>query len=323
MNKLLLARKMGVFELIARLLTGCAAGHAPARPSDVQRVDGQTAQFGQWAVGCSNLGSCTALAAVRSETDGNVRVYIRIIFLNQSQNPHSIIIHSNGAPIARFGSIEATKLTQDLIGSVDAAVLLPVFEANYRVPTTGFGEAIDAIKSWQLLPPKSPSDTPVITPFPGQIIDETPLPNWIAGTAENCPDGQIGDETKLWRGVGGSLLWRIACANEGLNVPSVWYYANGPIAQPTPIQFLDGNRPITPFNSDFEAENGLLTMTHYFGGQYSYSFEDCGIYRAYGWTTEGLKLVETRSMPFCGTGIDPDNWITTFHATLLIGTNRP
>jgi|GEM_PF-5103200 hypothetical protein len=318
MNSLVLFRNIGALEIVARLLAGCAAHFTPTQNTEVEQIDGGAMQFGQWVAGCSNLGTCTALAILDNKPDEDEPTIVRVTFAKQFKCSVIITIQLDASSITRLSDNAACDLKRNLLAeSETGTAALTENSINYEVPREGFSKLNAAIEHWQGIQPQGVSNVFVVTPFAAQPINEFTPPRWISEAAENCPNGKLSGALRAWRGVNGSLLWQARCDGEGLNTLSDWYYSSNSSAVATRVIFPSSKGSATPHNSELDSENGLLTMTHYFGGQYSYSYEDCGIYRTYGWSTDGLKLINERFMPKCGTGIDRDDWIVTFQAVVL------
>ena len=111
----------------------------------------------------------------------------------------------------------------------------------------------------------------------------------------------------------GAILWSFECTNAAGLTRTLWDMApsvfalSAPVDLPEPrdgkvragIDGLDG----VAFDWDF----GILRSYQYRDGR-----EDCGTFRAWGFTASGWQLLERREMPLCK-GITPDQWIRTHY----------
>ena len=169
---------------------------------------------------------------------------------------------------------------------------------------------------WRALPPHQLASNDIVTPFPAVRIDDPGIPHLVINAAKRCPKGHMGQSLQAWRSASGTLLWRAGCGNEGLNSISFWFTSGPDDSRPDPVTFEDEGQSVTPYNSWFQDSSGYLRTTQYFG-----SNEDCGVYRAFAWGEDGMKLAEKRSMPVCGTGIGPKDWIATDRAVIFNGAD--
>lgn len=115
----------------------------------------------------------------------------------------------------------------------------------------------------------------------------------------------------------GDELWRLQCSAAD-NAPSYWYQSGEddigkPLMLPDP---RDGSLAVGEAglpNAEFDFDMGVLR---------SYSQprdkQDCGTFRAWGYTDAGWQLLERREMPDC-VGLSPVDWIRTYHVDAIIG----
>lgn len=313
-------RKLWPLAVFFRLLAGCATTETP--PSDppsaeMVQIDGDVEEFGQWYLGCSNLGNCTAIARVREYDAGLEAVHIRFSFDSDIKKRPAITIVREGELIQNLDAVAAQSLTDSLrTGDTDDVPFISKTGIRLDVPREGFLAAMVALSAWQDRPQKPKVAAELIIPIPATRIENVGDPSAFTHIAKRCPKGHMGESLQGWRGMGGSLLWRAGCGNEGLNLVSFWFLSGPQGAPPELVDFSDADGSVHPFNSWFQDSSGYLRMIHYFGGQ-----EDCGVYRVYAWDVGGMKLVEKRLMPICGTGIGPKGWITTYRATILNGSD--
>jgi hypothetical protein len=312
-------RKLWPLALLTRLLAGCTTTSTEPERTLSEDIQGKAVQFGQWAVGCSNLRICVAVAPVRDYSSDEDQAYIEIGIADGVAAAQNMAIARNGSSIRTLSLSEGESLLQDLAkGDGPDAVLMGDETTRFDVPRHGFADVMAALKEWRSRPPSAAASTEVVTPLPATRLENAIPPPKVVSAAERCPKGHMGTSFQAWRGIGGQTLWRAGCGDEGLNSPSFWYVAGPQGAPATEVEFEGRDGPVTLYNSWYQESTGYLRSVHYFGHWESYA-EDCGIYRAYAWGAEGMKLVEQRYMPQCGTGISPSGWIITYRATILNG----
>ncbi|RDV07270.1 hypothetical protein DXH95_07870 [Sphingorhabdus pulchriflava] len=305
--------------LLAALLAGCTVLDGPA--VDALTLDDDVLIYGQWTVGCSNLRRCTAIVPLSEPSRIDAPYYLQMRYSGMFSDSDGFSVMRDGKVVATLSSEASDWLLQDLRKS-DGSDSIRIVENDLRfdVPRSGFAQVIAALEAWRLRSPQTSSNPDIVTPLPAMQLDNPTPPLKVVGAAKRCPKGHMGQSLQAWRGIGGQTLWKAGCGNEGLNSASFWYLAGPQGAPAMEIQFEDRDGPVTLYNSWFEASNGYLHSTYYFGHFESYT-EDCGIYRAYVWAVEGMKLVEQREMPKCGTGIGPEGWITTYRAAIIGGAS--
>lgn len=317
MNSALAPMRMGFAAMLFGLLASCTTLDR-ARASQWQ-INGHVEQRGEWALGCNNLRICTAIARIGNNEPGDEPVLIRMTFLGNNPDVHRIAIVRGSKELEALPPAGAAELIARLLKPGGPETIETGSNAMfYRVPRSGFDQIYGALQKRTGMPAQQTKSTQVVMPLPAVRIENPAVPPLLAGVAKGCPDGHLGESFQAWRGIGGSLLWRVGCGNEGLNSVSFWAVSGPQGAPPEMVRFEDGDGPAQAFNSWFDASRGLVYMTHYFGHWQSFN-EDCGIYRAYAWGAHGMQLVEKRMMPFCGTGLGPEDWITTYQATVLAG----
>jgi hypothetical protein len=312
--------------LFLRALVGCAAVDEPtqtaAAVADGARLQGNAVRMDDWVIGCSNLNACTAIAPVREYRAGLEQAHLRIMFTRNVAAPPRLLVLRDGALVEELSQASANKLMAALADTGDGdAIHLSAAMERYDVPRKGFADVLAAQQQWQDAPSSQFLPTETIAPLPAVPLDTFMVPPLLKRAAKRCPEAHMGEPLKAWRGIGGAILWRIGCGNEGLNSVSYWYVSGPQGAPPEPVEFDARPGAVDAYNSWFDADRGYLRMVHYFGGQFISRYEDCGIYRAYAWGEGGMKLAEQRFMPQCGTGIGPAGWITTYRATALNGVD--
>lgn len=311
-------RKLWPVALLAPLFAGCAVLYGPT--VDAPTLEDDVLIHGQWTVGCSNLRSCSATAILSEPSRIDAPYYLQILYSGAFSDSDGFAVMREGKVVAHLSSDASDKLLQELQKS-DGPDAVPIVEGGRRfnVPRSGFAQILVALDAWRLRSPRAASDGDIVTPLPAIRLDNPVPPLKVIDAIKRCPKGHIGQSLQAWRGISGQTLWKVGCGNEGLNSASFWLVGGpqGAPASEVPFQDLDG-RPVTPYNSWFDESSGYLRSTHYFSHYESFA-EDCGIYRAYAWAAEGMKLVEQREMPQCGTGIGPEGWVTTYRAVVFSG----
>jgi hypothetical protein len=312
------SRKIWPLAVFFRLLAGCTTLDGPA--VDALNLDQDVLLYGRWAVGCDNMPVCTAIAPLNVQDGKYEPPFVRMTWAGTAADNYSFSILRAGEQLATLSPKASELLLQDLRNSEGSEYVHVADQAqHFDIPRSGFAQLIATLGEWQKRKPSAANRREVVTPLPALRLENPIPPLKILGAAKRCPKGHMGQSLQAWRGLGGQTLWRAGCGDEGLNSTSFWYVA-GPQGDPaTEVVFADRDgQPVTLYNSWFDEKSGYLRSAHYFGHWESYT-EDCGIYRSYSWGVEGMKLVEQRLMPQCGTGIGPDGWIVTYRATVLNG----
>lgn len=301
--------------LLAVVLANYMSSNSPEPDNEAAHIQGNVVRYGQWVLGCSNQRVCVAAAALRKKHASDSPAHMRIVFQVDIADPQSIAIARNGEQIEALSPRAVHLLTKELRKPFLSDAIYQSDEAKrYAVPRDGFAGVMKVLTKWRAMTPQQLPPSDIVTPFPAELIDDPGVPPMLANVAKRCPKGHMGQSLQAWRGAGGAMLWRAGCGNEGLNSISFWFTTQPKGGSPESVMFVDGDDVVTPYNSWFQDSSGYLRMTHYFG-----EYEDCGVYRAYFWGPRGMKPVETRVMPFCGTGIGPKDWIETYKTVVLNG----
>ena len=300
------------------ILVACATSNVPQAEGDTAHIQGDAIRYGEWTLGCSNQRVCTAVAPLRSDQSSDAPpLHMRITFQVDIADPQSITVVRDGEQLDALSPLEAHQLSKELQKNAPSdAIYTTDKSVRYSVPRNGFTRVMNVLARWRALPPQQLASIDVITPFPALRIDDPGIPPLVVNAAKRCPKGHMGQSLQAWRSAGGALLWRAGCGNEGLNSISFWFTSAPDDSRPDPVTFEDEGQSVTPYNSWFQDSSGYLRTTQYFG-----SNEDCGVYRAFAWGEDGMKLAEKRSMPVCGTGIGPKDWITTDRAVIFNGVD--
>lgn len=301
--------------LIVALLGACSFDVAgKSLHPDYRLLRGEVLAYGDWVVGCDNLRVCTAIAPMGAASQGEEIVYVQMTFTVAISDPQSVFLAGSDA-IENLSPLDAHMLFEGLLdGAQGSLAFAGENGAIYPVPRDGFVAAMQALGRWRKIARLHPVRVIAPTLVPLQRWEVPVVPVDLAGAYTLCPEGHMGNSLQAWTAVDKSILWRVGCGDEGLNPQSVWYLQRSANDAPALLSFEDRFASITPYNSWYEEASGLIHITQYYGGQFTTGFDDCGVYRAYAWTTKGAVLVERREFPRCGLGLLPDEWITTYRA---------
>lgn len=305
-------------------LTVPELGEAKALHRDHHFLRGEVRQFGDWLAGCSNQRTCIAIVPIGDDDGTTRRTYVQLTFAGNSPDATGFAVMRSGAPLATYSQAAAARFSRDLRSEGGAdSVRIVASNQEYAVPRKGFADLARALAQWWSRLPLVATGHDTVIALPAVRLDNPIPPLKVAGAARKCPVAVFGQSLQAWRGIDGSILWRVGCGSEGLNPASFWYMAGPQGAPAIEVRFEGRDDPVPLSNSWFSAETGYLHSTHYFGYFESFT-DDCGIYRAYAWGIAGIRLAEQREMPLCGTGIGPEGWIPTYRATVPAGTEvRP
>ncbi len=293
------------------------SGSTQSHPAEAPLLDGRVERFGSWVAGCTPAGGCNALVSMGNLATSLGAVHLVLHFSRAGLVPTRGTILRDTMDAQDLSPDQLESLFADLVGSDGAGSTVLLQEL--AVPHTGFAAMLAAVAQWQAGPVPPSGSASVVSPLPA-----SPLPV-VADGAElerafkQCPQGHPGDSLQAWRLLAGPSLYRIGCGTEGLNSPSIWYTAGLQGEPPLPLVLIDGEAVAEPYNAWFESAAGYLRTTHYFGGQYINSYEDCGIHRVFAATPQGFVLALRREMPLCGTGLHHEDWITTYRAVVFDG----
>jgi hypothetical protein len=303
--------------LLVRLLASCTTTDGCGKC--VQPLDGDVVTYGKWSVGCSNLGSCSAIAPTSAGDGGAQPTHIRMNATRAAATPQIEFVRE-GDVLERLPADTTERLVADLVaeGRPDT-ITLSIAGSAHAVPRDGFASVLGAIAAWRAMPSQGVVATDPVTALPAVPVTGIMPPLRVAAAPRRCPVAAMGQSLEAWRGIGGQTLWKVGCGDEGLNAASFWYVAGPQGAPATEVVFEDSDGPLTLLNASFDPASGYLRSTHYFGGHLTLGPKDCGVYRVYAWAAEGMKLIEKRVLPTCGMDIWPEDWILVFRAPLLDG----
>lgn len=302
------------FFMAAMAFVGPVA-HAKTLHPAVRLLRGQVQVFGDWIVGCDNAQVCTAVVPLEAGPQLGETAYVRMIFTAAIADPQSVTFVASTGEEESLSPLAAHRLMEQLTaGDAGQAIHHRDGGAGQPISRSGFRPMIRTLASWRKTARQREAAMPAVAPVPLPRWAVRAVPSAIARAEEHCPQGHIGASIQAWGVAGGPILWRAGCGDEGLNPVSAWYLQRSPDGVPQRAVFDDLGLSVAAYNSWYEESSGLLYMTHYFGGQFSTGFEDCGVYRAYAWTGDRLVLVEKRAMPVCGHGLMTEDWITTYRS---------
>jgi Protein of unknown function (DUF1176) len=197
-----------------------------------------------------------------------------------------------------------------------------------RFPQAEFKRAFLAMQNRHAQLQKQMSDE-AIANLPGELPDGSTMPipakhrripatpHIVSGFVPILPHSLCRHSFMLdmhyYRFANGALLWSYAC-EEGSNTSrTYWEMAPQLDTVATPLDLpeprdrrvqagVDGLE-----NAIFDWDFGILRAYNYEKGR-----EDCGTFRAWGFTDSGWQLLEQREMPLCK-GLSPDQWIRTHY----------
>ncbi|RDV07269.1 hypothetical protein DXH95_07865 [Sphingorhabdus pulchriflava] len=158
------------------------------------------------------------------------------------------------------------------------------------------------------------------TPDPTKLKRIPAIETIVSGFVPILTDGRCRNDfmrnPRQFHFANGAILWSFECQQESGPTRTLWDMASGPNALAVPLELpeprdgkiragVDGLESAT-FDWDF----GILRSYKYLNDR-----EDCGIFRAWGYTQNGWHLIERREMPICR-GLSPSEWIRTYHAPI-------
>lgn len=206
-------------------------------------------------------------------------------------------------------------------------------KAVVRFPEAEFKRAYNAMQRRRAELLKESADK-AIDELPGELPDgsSTPspekhrrlsaMPHIVSGFAPILANSlckhSFMQDMHFYRFTNGTDLWSYAC-DDGYPAQTYWHMAsNGrnssvPLSLPEPRdgKVDAGSQGLE--NAVFDFDFGILREY-----KLQNSRQDCGTFRAWGYTDNGWQLVERREMPLCK-GLRPNDWIRT-HYTPTDGT---
>jgi hypothetical protein len=192
------------------------------------------------------------------------------------------------------------------------------FNRAYRAMLTRRTELLEQITDQAIdnLPGELLDGTTMPTPRPHRRI--TAMPHIVAGFVpifvhSLCRHSFMQD-LRYYRFDDGALLWSYSCDDGSASWQSRTYWEMAPagpmvlanplvLPEPRETQVDAGQRGLD--NAVFDWDFGILREYRYQDGR-----EDCGTFRAWGYTNNGWQLLERREMPTCK-GLEPSEWIRT------------
>ncbi len=196
-----------------------------------------------------------------------------------------------------------------------------------RFPEAEFNRAFTAMQSRRAQLLKIRADQ-AIDDLPGELPDGSTMPvvgkkkrivareTMISGFVPILTEGRCRNDfmanPRQFHFANGAILWSFECTNAAGLTRTLWDMAPSALALSAPVDLpeprdgkvragIDGLQDVA-FDWDF----GILRSY-----QYLESREDCGTFRAWGFTASGWQMLERREMPLCK-GITPDQWIRTY-----------
>lgn len=278
---------------------------------------GEVQTFGDWILGCDNWQICTAVVPLEASGVLGDGAYVRMTFTAAMADPQSVTFVASEGEEDSLSPLAVQVLTEQLLAG-DAGEAIHYLDDGTGLPVSrdGYSQMIRTLAQWRQAVRQEEISLPAVTPLALPRLEVPTVPAALAQANVLCPEGHIGSSTQAWGMATGPILWRAGCGDEGLNPVSFWFLQSSADGVPRRVVFRDPGASVEAYNSWYEEVSGLLHMTHYFGGHFSTGFEDCGVYRAYAWSSDSLVLVEERAMPQCGHGLMAEDWITTYRSLL-------
>lgn len=142
---------------------------------------------------------------------------------------------------------------------------------------------------------------------------ETIISGFVPILAEGRCKNEFMANPRQFQFANGAVLWSFECSRSPGSPRTLWDMAPGANALAAPLELpeprdgkvragVDGLEGVT-FDWDF----GILRSYQFRNGR-----EDCGTFRAWGYTGNGWHMLERREMPLCK-GLMPDQWIRTHY----------
>ena len=180
-------------------------------------------------------------------------------------------------------------------------------------------------RRWALL--KDIADT-AIEELPGELPDGSSMPipdkhrrlsampHIVSGfapiLAHSLCKHSFMQDMRLYRFTNGADLWSYAC-DDGYPSRTYWQITSGEgkssvslsLPEPRERKVDAGSQGLE--NAVFDFDFGILREYKFQNRR-----EDCGSFRAWGYTDSGWQLLERREMPLCK-GLRPNDWIRTHH----------
>lgn len=197
-----------------------------------------------------------------------------------------------------------------------------------RFPAAEFRPAFRALRSRREKLLEEANDK-AIDELPGELPDGSTMPVapkqyrripavpfMVSGLAPVRSHGKCGhgfmQDMRDYRFADGTALWSYVC--EGEAPPrTYWEMVPRAVAESRPLNLPEPRGAIVQAGSNglenaiFDFDFGILRAYNYQQGR-----EDCGTFRAWGFTTNGWQLIERREMPVCK-GLAPADWIRTYY----------
>lgn len=202
-----------------------------------------------------------------------------------------------GQPVIRFP------------GSQFKIALRAMREQRARLQKKLADEAIDN------LPGELPDGSTM--PVPGKLKRIAAVETIISGFVPILEEGRCKNDFMVrphqYHFANGAIMWSFDCGNGADASRTLWDMASGPNALAEPVDLPEPREGRIRAGIDglegaiFDWDFGILRSYQYLNGR-----EDCGTFRAWGYTQNGWHLLERREMPLCK-GLPPEQWIRTHY----------
>lgn len=296
-------------------------------------IHGHVAVTGDWAVGCDNVGRCSAIGMPAASPQGDADQSLRMGIIQKIDGAAGAIDTIEFFPLPNipnsgYGQFTIDQLPADrgrvfrfdyqrtTLPSEAAFALVKMLQqgdeilgvndngTNQRIhfPHAGSSRVFSSQAQQQASNVAAPVDAAAISPQP--IDQSDPMPDDAGQICENQTPAHSVEHyvlpDKTW-------LINAHCADNR----SLWYQRLEPNQAPQPLLLHDenGNEISALENAQIDQERGLLSVT-----AFSDNHADCGEVRSWAATDLGWVPLEHRVLPICGTGLPPSDWIRTYWA---------
>jgi hypothetical protein len=154
-------------------------------------------------------------------------------------------------------------------------------------------------------------------PVPGKLKRITAVETIVSGFVPILVDGRCRNDfmtnPRQYHFANGAILWSFECSKASGDTRTLWDMAPEANAIAAPLNLPEPRDGTVRAGVDglegviFDWDFGILRSYDFLNGR-----EDCGTFRAWGYTQNGWHLIERREMPLCK-GLSPDQWIRTHY----------
>lgn len=251
-------------------------------------------------------------------------------------------LHAGGKSFGRTFELTATAdSSATTLSAEEADYVLQAYEASsilsgvdpttgqtsVRFPNTQFTSALHAMRAQRkklrerrgaMASDNTPGDSSDGSVAPTHIkpvrirAKETIVSGFVPiARSHRCPDSVV--NLRQFQFANGAMLWGFQCSQGTDQSRTRWYMASGPGLLATPLNLPEPREGTIRAgveglaNAVFDLDFGILRSYEHRPGR-----EDCGVFRAWGYTDQGWHLIERREMPLCK-GLALNDWIRTHY----------